>query len=51
MNDRLPNLKIENSFILSSKSLLKNCNFSKENQKMIEKIEFSVRRNLEKYPF
>lgn len=31
--------------------MLKNCKFSETNQGMIRKINFSVRRNLEKYPF
>ena len=46
-------LKVANSSINSMEyeSLMESCQFSLENQKMIEDVHFLVRRNLEKYPF
>ena len=50
-DSKLPDLTFGKSFMVSSKSLIKNCKFSETNQRMIKNIKFSVRRNLEKYPF
>jgi hypothetical protein len=46
-------MKVLNSSInsIEYEDLMASCEFSKEDQQMIESVEFKVRRNLSKYPF